>query len=374
MSGTTNSAWWFAASRGWMPPISGRTMSKTFARMRQFSSTIPTPTVWAVPSMPIASNLRDYGPPRKRIWFARRGLILRSALHRANGHRESRRSPVRLSPDPRQSDDGRAAAPRPRGDVRPGPDRRRPGGPMAAGRFLFPAPRHRPPRDGGLQAEPDVRLRERNRDLRSPMAADPWRATVRRVVRGRRRLSPKLRGRRVLPLALRIIRGDARPHGNRNRDVGRASTRDPIHARRDPSVPLGLAGVRRGDGRNPRPVRASRRPHGHDRKRPLRRGGPNNAGARPRAARIDRRRVLGVLPPARNRRGGPADCKRGSRRVDAHRHLGRSRRRPTPPGGLNGPDPPAKRTPERRPLGAGEISGASPGGGRVPGHGSNAPA
>ncbi|OPY30824.1 MAG: hypothetical protein A4E31_00203 [Methanomassiliicoccales archaeon PtaU1.Bin030] len=49
---TTTSEWWFAASRGWMPPLSGRYMSSSFARMLAFSSTIPTPQVWAVPSIP----------------------------------------------------------------------------------------------------------------------------------------------------------------------------------------------------------------------------------------------------------------------------------------------------------------------------------
>lgn len=49
------SAWWFAASRGCSPPCGGRNMSISFARTSHPSSTIPTPRVWAVPSIPSVS-------------------------------------------------------------------------------------------------------------------------------------------------------------------------------------------------------------------------------------------------------------------------------------------------------------------------------
>src|ERR1051326_6759820 len=64
-SGPATSAWWFAASRGWMPPFSGRSMSPALARMRSFPpascSAMPTPSVCAVPSMPSVSTGGSWG-------------------------------------------------------------------------------------------------------------------------------------------------------------------------------------------------------------------------------------------------------------------------------------------------------------------------
>ena len=53
ITSAATSAWWLAASRGWSPPDGGRNMSISLARTSQPESTMPTPSVCAVPSMPI---------------------------------------------------------------------------------------------------------------------------------------------------------------------------------------------------------------------------------------------------------------------------------------------------------------------------------
>src|SRR5207245_8283965 len=141
-----------------------------FASRRHVSSTIPTPHVWAVPSRPSA-HIRGRNTGRRKAFGPRRGLIMRAAFGRADGIRRPRTAPVRVSPDPREPDDGRGPPPRPRGDIR---DRTYRGGPrraVAARRALFRPARARPRRDRGVQTESDLRVRGGHRDFASLVAA-----------------------------------------------------------------------------------------------------------------------------------------------------------------------------------------------------------
>ena len=52
MTRATTSAWWLAASLGWSPPSFGLNMSTSLAYTLRSESTMPTPKVWAVPSIP----------------------------------------------------------------------------------------------------------------------------------------------------------------------------------------------------------------------------------------------------------------------------------------------------------------------------------
>src|SRR5881227_696447 len=63
-----------------MPPFSGFTMSYTLARMRHASSTMPIPTVWAVPSIPSACNVVGTGREPKGFVSNRRRLLAKSAF------------------------------------------------------------------------------------------------------------------------------------------------------------------------------------------------------------------------------------------------------------------------------------------------------
>src|SRR2546430_3733031 len=96
---------------------------------------------------------------RRKAFGPRRGLIMRAAFGRGDGIRRPRTAPVRVSPDPREPDDGRGPPPRPRGDIR---DRTHRGGPrrtVAARRALLRPARARPPRDRGVQTESDLSVR-----------------------------------------------------------------------------------------------------------------------------------------------------------------------------------------------------------------------
>src|SRR2546429_6791602 len=63
-----------------MPPFSGFTMSYTLARMRHASSTMPIPTVWAVPSIPSACNELGTGCEPKGFVSNRGRLLAKSAF------------------------------------------------------------------------------------------------------------------------------------------------------------------------------------------------------------------------------------------------------------------------------------------------------
>src|SRR5438094_608889 len=63
-----------------MPPFSGFTMSYTLARRRHASSTMPIPTVWAVPSIPSACNVVGTGREPKGFVSNRRRLLAKSAF------------------------------------------------------------------------------------------------------------------------------------------------------------------------------------------------------------------------------------------------------------------------------------------------------
>src|SRR2546430_17178485 len=112
---------------------------------------MPTPTVWAVPSMPsaripfgIALRPKALGPPR--------GVLTAAALRPADARPGSRTAPVCVSPDPGEPDDRGGPAARPRRHVRHWTDCCGTGGPVAPRRPLLRSP-PRPARAGGaLQA------------------------------------------------------------------------------------------------------------------------------------------------------------------------------------------------------------------------------
>src|SRR5207245_3490553 len=198
-----------------------------FASTRHVSSTIPTPHVWAVPSMPSA-HIAGRNTVRRKAFGPRRGLIMRAAFGRADGLRRPRTAPVRVPPDPREPDDGRGPPPRPRGDIRDRTHRGGPGRAVAARRALFRPARPRPRRDRGVQTESDLRVRGRHRDFASAVAAPRGSATLLSVVRDPGRVSPQLRGRRLVPVPLRVFRGVPRSHGARPRDACRRAPPPPI--------------------------------------------------------------------------------------------------------------------------------------------------
>ena len=59
MTSATTSAWWFATSLGCSPPSGGLNMSSSLASTVPSESTMPTPSVCAVPSMPRVIMNRD---------------------------------------------------------------------------------------------------------------------------------------------------------------------------------------------------------------------------------------------------------------------------------------------------------------------------
>lgn len=115
------SAWWLAASRGCSPPCGGRNMSISFARTLQSWSTIPTPSVCAVPSIPSVSIFTALPIPlilNECVWgrgpvpeqfinntetFINKKSILGSLGSWSRGYDVAltwRRSPVRFRPGP----------------------------------------------------------------------------------------------------------------------------------------------------------------------------------------------------------------------------------------------------------------------------------
>src|SRR5881628_4037230 len=146
------------------------------------------------------------------------GVLTAAALRPADARPGSRTAPVCVSPDSREPDDRGGPAARPRRHVRHWTDCCGTGGPVAPRRPLLRSPRARARGDGRIQAEPDIRLRERDGDLAPSLAADPGRAPLSCVVGDPRRVPAQLRGGRIVPLAVRIVRGHARPHRDRARD------------------------------------------------------------------------------------------------------------------------------------------------------------
>src|SRR2546426_4997426 len=113
----------------------------------------------------IALRAKAFGPPR--------GLLTAAALRPAHVRPGSRTAPVRVSPDPREPDDRGGPAARPRRHVRHRTDCRGARGPLASRRPLLRTPRAGPCRDGRIQAQPDIRIRERDRGLSPALAPDP---------------------------------------------------------------------------------------------------------------------------------------------------------------------------------------------------------
>src|SRR5256886_16337089 len=149
---------------------------------------MPTPTVWAVPSMPsaripfgIALRAKAFGPAR--------GVLTAAALRPADARPGSRTAPVCVSPDSREPDDRGGPAARPRRHVRHWTDCCGTGGPVAPRRPLLRSRRARARGDGRIRAEPDIRVRLRDADLAASLAAGPGRAPL-SVVAGHRRRAP----------------------------------------------------------------------------------------------------------------------------------------------------------------------------------------
>src|SRR2546427_3729258 len=298
---------------------------------------------------------------RRKVFGPRRGLILRAAFGRADGLRRPRTAPVRVSPDPCEPDDGRGPPPRPRGNSRDRTYRGGPGRAVAARRPLLHPARARPRRDRGVQTESDLRVRGGHRDFASLVAAPRGRTTLLSVVRDPGRVSAKLRGRRLLPVPLRVVRGDPRPHGARPRDERRRAPPHPIHARFDPRVPVGVTRIYRGDGGDPRSIRASRGAHGDDREALLERPGLGDAGPREGASRPDRGRLPRVLSASLYRRRDPRDPVCRGLWTHARGPVRRARAGPRPPRRLDGSHVATKRAAERDSLRAGEVPRAPPG-------------
>src|SRR5438445_2828220 len=303
----------------------------------------------------------------RKAFGPRRGLIMRAAFGRADGLRRPRTAPVRVPPDPREPDDGRGPPPRPRGDIR---DRTHRGGPrraVAARRALFRPARARPRRDRGVQTESDLRVRGRHRDFASGVATARGWATLLPVVRDPGRVSPQLRGRGLIPVPLRVVRGDPRPHGARPRDERWRAPPHPVHARFDPRVPVGVPGIRRGHGGDPRSIRASRGAHGEDREALLERAGFGAASPRERAARPDRGRLPRVLSASLDRRRGPLPPVGRGLWTHARGPDHRARPGPRPPRRFDGSNVATERAAERDSPRAGEVPRAPPGASGGPG-------
>src|SRR5207247_9177182 len=109
-------------------------------------------------------------------------------------------------PDPCEPDGGRTAPPGPRRDIRDRAARRGTRRPVASRGPLHRPSGGRPPRDGPVQTEPDVCLRTRHRDLPAPVASHVRWVSVIPLVRRPRRVSKALRGRGLLPVAVRVVR------------------------------------------------------------------------------------------------------------------------------------------------------------------------
>src|SRR2546425_10387438 len=108
---------------------------------------------------------------QRKAFGPRRGLILRAAFGRADGIRRPRTAPVRVSPDPREPDDGGGPPPRPRGDIRDRTYRGGPGRAVAARRGLVRPALARPRRNRGGQTQADLRVRGGDRGFASLGAA-----------------------------------------------------------------------------------------------------------------------------------------------------------------------------------------------------------
>src|SRR2546428_9982910 len=156
---------------------------------------------------------------RRKAFGPRRGLIMRAAFGRADGLRRPRTAPLRLPPDPREPNDGGGPPPRPRRDIRDWTHRGGPGRAVAARRPLLHPARARPPCGPRGQTESHRRVRGGHRDFASLVATPRGWATLLSVVRNPGRVPAELRGRGLIPVPLRVVRGDPRPHGARPRDA-----------------------------------------------------------------------------------------------------------------------------------------------------------
>src|SRR3989442_11170582 len=152
-----------------------------------------------------AATLAGRNTVRSEAFATRRGLIPGAGFGPGDGLRRPRAAPVRVSPDPREPDDGGGPPPRPRGDIRDRTHRGGSGRAVAAWRPLLHPARARPRRDRGVQTESDLRVRGRRRDFASAVAAAREWATLLSVVRDPGRVSAKLRGRRLVPVPLCVV-------------------------------------------------------------------------------------------------------------------------------------------------------------------------
>src|SRR2546426_1024441 len=129
----------------------------------------------------------------------------------------------------------------------------------------------------------------------------------------------------------------------------------------DPRVPVGVTRIYRGDGGDPRSIRASRGAHGDDREALLERPGLGDAGPREGASRPDRGRLPRVLSASLDRRRDPRDPVCRGLWTHARGPDHRARAGPRPPRRLDGSHVATKRAAERDSLRAGEVPRAPPG-------------
>src|SRR5881396_3001122 len=327
-----------------MPPFSGFTMSYTLARMRHASSTMPIPTVWAVPSIPSACNVVDTGREPKGFVSNRRRLLAKSAFR-----------PPRMEF-------------RDRGSLlytyRPIPANPMTValllllvvvtfliGPLVAGpEGLWPL--------GGLCFLPvalvlgaialfkpsQTRVFENGIEISFPL----W-----RVMRGERRYYAWSEIRDVYPRSYEVAGSFLSPFAS--------SAGTLVHTGIDPRIPVRFARISRVDGRDPRPIRPPSGADGADGPHLLRRPGPRATGPSARATHSRVAGVPGLPPPSRHPRGNPRRAIRRPRDADNPHRRRRVHRRVDSSGPIDDPDLAPERATKPASFGTREISGAREG-------------